>query len=96
MGLQGVSRAERAGQGILLIITPKTPFKKPDDALPVPLGKSEGVGSQRWGEGGGADFGEPACLNEAETEERERIYRRLVSRFERQRSRALKRYSKTG
>ena len=52
MGLQGVSRAERAGQCILLLITPKTPFKKPDDALPVPLGKLVGVGGFGVGEGG--------------------------------------------
>ena len=96
MGLQGVSRAGGAGQGISLIITPNAPFKRPDYAHTVPLGNPKGVGSQRWGEGGGGHFGGPACLNEAETEESERIYRRLISRFERQRSRALKRYSKTG
>ena len=96
MGLQGVSRAGGAGQGISLIITPNAPFKKPDDALPVPLGNSEGFVGLGWGRERQADFGEPACLNEAETEESERTYRRLISRFERQRSRALKRYSKTG
>ena len=57
---------------------------------------SEGFVGFGVGEGGHADFGGPACLNEAETEESERKYRRLVSRFERQRSRALKRYSRTG
>ena len=81
-----MSRAGGAGQGISLIITPNAPFKRPDYAHTVPLGIWEGMVGFGVGEGWEADFGGPACLNEAVTEEFERTYRRLVFGFERQRS----------
>ena len=77
-GNKGYHGRGGAGQGVSLIITPKTPFKRPDYALTVPLEIWEGEVGFGVGEGWEADFGGAVCLNEAVAEESERRYRRLV------------------